>query len=78
MSTKTDESSGAQELLNKWEEIRVLIESMDTDVRKNATRGNASAGVRARRGLRLVKKLAHEMLMKSVKEDRGEEQKEDE
>lgn len=73
MSTKIDESAAAQELMNKWEEIRVLIESMDIDVRKNATKGNASAGVRARRGLRLLKKLAHELLMQSVKEDRGDD-----
>ena len=37
-----------------WDEIKTLIESIDLDVRKNAA-GNASAGVRARKGLRLLK-----------------------
>ena len=35
-------------------EIKVLVESLDLDVVKNAN-GNSSAGVRARRGLRLLK-----------------------
>jgi len=40
-----------------WDEIKTLIESIDLDVRKNAA-GNASAGVRARKGLRLLKSKA--------------------
>ena len=41
-------------VLEKWNEIKVLVESLELDVHKNAG-GNASAGVRARRGLRLLK-----------------------
>jgi len=41
-------------VLDKWNEIKVLVESIELDVHKNAG-GNASAGVRARRGLRLLK-----------------------
>ena len=41
-------------VLEKWNEIKVLVESLELDVHKNAS-GNASAGVRARRGLRLLK-----------------------
>lgn len=40
--------------LDSWNEIKALVESLDVDVRKNAS-GNASAGVRARKGLRLLK-----------------------
>ena len=45
------------DFLEKWEELKVLIESLELDVRKNAN-GNKSAGVRARKGLRLVKQQA--------------------
>ena len=38
-----------------WNKIKALVESTELDVQKNA-RGNVSAGVRARRGLRLLKK----------------------
>ena len=35
-------------IIDKWNEVKVLIESLELDVHKNAN-GNASAGVRARR-----------------------------
>jgi hypothetical protein len=38
-----------------WRRVKILVESMEIDVQKNAS-GNVSAGVRARRGLRLLKK----------------------
>jgi hypothetical protein len=38
-----------------WNKIKALVESTELDVQKNA-HGNVSAGVRARRGLRLLKK----------------------
>ena len=37
-----------------WNKVKTIVESMDLDIQKNAG-GNASAGVRARRGLRLLK-----------------------
>ncbi len=40
-----------------WNKIKALVESTELDVQKNS-RGNVSAGVRARRGLRLIKKEA--------------------
>tara|TARA_B100001123_G_scaffold437566_2_gene570075 strand:- start:20569 stop:20751 length:183 start_codon:yes stop_codon:yes gene_type:complete len=48
-------------ILEKWNEIKVLVESLDLDVHKNAG-GNASAGVRARKGLRLLKKEAADLV----------------
>jgi len=48
-------------LVNKWEELKVLVESVELDVKKNAN-GNKSAGVRARRGLRLIKQTAGELV----------------
>ena len=41
-------------VLEKWEELKVLVESLELDVHKNA-RGNKSAGTRARKGLRLLR-----------------------
>ena len=56
-------------ILNKWEELKTLIESIDLDVNKNAG-GNASAGVRARKGLRLLKKEAAELVKLTVDADK--------
>ena len=44
----------SEELTAKWAELKTLVESLELDVLKQAN-GNASAGVRARRGLRLLK-----------------------
>ena len=44
----------SEELVQKWNELKVLVESLELDVLKQAN-GNASAGVRARRGLRELK-----------------------
>ena len=51
----------SEQIVEKWSEIRVLIESLDHDIAKNA-KGNASAGVRTRRGLRLLKKEAADLV----------------
>ena len=68
--TDVNDNAESRELLDKWEEIRTLLETMDIDVRKNAIKANASAGLRSRRGLRLLKKYAHELLMASVAADK--------
>lgn len=44
-----------------WHEIKVLVESIDTDVTKNV-KGNASAGVRVRKGLRLLRTKTTELV----------------
>ena len=56
-------------IMNKWEELKPLVESIDLDVNKNAG-GNASAGVRARKGLRLLKKEAAELVKMTVEADK--------
>jgi hypothetical protein len=48
-------------VLNKWNEIKVLIESMEDDINKNAS-GNKAAGTRARKGLRTLKNTAAELV----------------
>jgi len=48
-------------VLNKWNELKLLIESMEEDVQKNAG-GNKAAGTRARKGLRTLKSAAAELV----------------
>jgi hypothetical protein len=59
----------SSKISDKWNEIKVLIESLDLDVLKNAS-GNASAGVRARRGLRLLKSSAAELVKLTIEEEK--------
>ena len=57
-------------VLEKWQEIKTLLESIDLDVHKNAS-GNASAGVRARKGLRLLKTQAADLVRLTVDLDKS-------
>ena len=57
-------------LLEKWNELKVLIESLDLDVHKNAN-GNKSAGVRTRKGLRLLKKQSSDLVKESLANDKS-------
>lgn len=53
----------------KWQELKILIETLEVDVVKNAN-GNASAGVRARRGLRALKGEAASLVKLSLEVDK--------
>ena len=53
------------DLLERWEEFKVLVNSLDLELHKNAN-GNKSAGVRARKGLREAKKLASSIVKTSL------------
>jgi hypothetical protein len=57
------------DLLDKWSELKVLVESLDLDLHKNAN-GNKSAGVRARKGLRLIKKQVGDLVKSSLSVDK--------
>jgi hypothetical protein len=54
-------------VLNKWEELRVLFESLEVDIKKTA-KGNKTAGVRARKGLRLLKKASSDLVKVTLDE----------
>ena len=56
--------------LDQWNEMKVLVASLDLDVHKNAS-GNASAGVRARRGLRLLKSKSSELVKATIELDKA-------
>ncbi len=45
----------------KWNEIKLAVENLEVDVVKSA-RGVSAAGVRARKGLRLLKAKAQELV----------------
>ena len=53
-----------------WTELKVLVESLELDVHKNAN-GNKSAGVRTRKGLRLLKQRAAELVKESLATDKS-------
>ena len=46
---------------DKWEELKALVDSLEEDVQKNAS-GNKAAGTRARKGLRALKTAAAELV----------------
>lgn len=54
-------------IADTWKRIKTIIDSMDVDMQKSQN-GNASAGVRVRRGLRLMKKEAS-ILVKTMVEE---------
>ena len=57
------------DILDQWNEIKTLVESLEVDVAKNAA-GNASAGVRARRGLRLLKSKSASLVKTTISEEK--------
>ena len=48
-------------VLDKWTELKTLVETMEDDVQKNAA-GNKAAGTRARKGLRPLKSTVSELV----------------
>ena len=63
-------SNESNSLLKSWEEFKTLVESIDSDFYKNVDKGNKSAGVRVRKGLRLVKKEAANLVKASLDNDK--------
>ena len=57
--------SDENNFLSSWNELKVLVESVEVDVHKSL-KGNKSAGVRTRKGLRLAKKLASDLIKRSM------------
>ena len=59
------------DVLAKWNELKTIVESVDLDVNKNAN-GNASAGVRARKGLRALKAVAADLVKLTISAEKAE------
>lgn len=58
-----------EQMSTQWDELKKLIESLELDVAKNIS-GNKSAGTRARKGLRLVKQKAADVVKTSLESDK--------
>lgn len=58
-----------EKLVEQYEELKLMVETLQVDVVKNAS-GNKSAGVRARKALRELKKLASELVKVSLTSDK--------
>ena len=58
------------DVLDKWQELMLIVESIDLDVHKNAG-GNASAGVRARKGLRSLKTAAADLVKLTIAQEKA-------
>jgi len=54
-----------EEIIDLWAEVKTLVETLEVDVHKNAN-GNKSAGVRVRKGLRLLKGKSGELVKASL------------
>jgi len=59
-----------ESLLAQFEELKLLVETLQSDVVKNA-QGNKSAGIRARKGLREAKKMASAIVKTSLESDKA-------
>lgn len=57
-------------VIAQWTEIKALIDTLELDIAKNA-RGVAAAGVRARKGLRNLKKAADALVKTTVVLDKA-------
>lgn len=62
-------SDSNKTIVDQWERIKALVELTEIDVMKNA-KGNASAGVRARKGLRQLKTEAGALVKLTVEESK--------
>lgn len=63
------------QIVDAWNKLKVLVESMEIDVHKNAG-GNVSAGVRARRGLRELKKETAALIKSMVEVEKSRKEAE--
>ena len=68
------DNNNVDETWTKWVELKTLVEMTDLDVLKNA-RGVVAAGVRARKGLRLLKTKATELVKLTVEIDKAKKNK---
>lgn len=57
-------------VLELWVELRASVEGLEKDMQKNATKHNVSAGVRVRKGLRSLRKVAAVLLKETLAADK--------
>jgi hypothetical protein len=71
--TTTDKAEDG-EILVLWKEIRQLVDDIDVDALKN-DKGVSAAGVRLRKGLRLLKAKASKLVKLSVDKSKADHAK---
>ena len=59
-----------ENVVESYERLRVLVESLELDVHKSAS-GNKSAGVRVRKGLRSLKREATDLVRASLESSKS-------
>ncbi|NBW06498.1 MAG: histone H1 [Caulobacteraceae bacterium] len=63
-------------VLNKWNELKALVEALELDVAKNA-KGVAAAGVRVRKGLRALAAAARDLGKVTLETDKASKESKD-
>lgn len=58
-----------ENVLAKWNELKALVDDLELDVHKNA-KGNSAAGVRMRKGLRILRNKVTDMVKLTVELDK--------
>jgi hypothetical protein len=61
----------SDKVLELWTEVKVLAESLEKDMGKNAVKHNVSAGVRVRKGLRDLKRQVSALLRETLAADKA-------
>jgi len=62
-------------IIKLWNELRVIFDSIENDIQKNAA-GNASAGVRSRRGFRFLKKRITDLIKETIEVEKARKEAE--
>ena len=57
-------------IMAEWQEIKLIIQSLELDIAKNCIDNNLSAGKRARRGFRQIKKLSSSLTKLTLARDK--------
>ena len=60
-----EEIKMSDDVLAKWNDLKLLVEALEVDVAKNA-RGVGAAGVRARKGLRTLQAKSKELVKLTI------------
>lgn len=67
-------SDSNNDILDKWNEIKIVVDSLELDLHKNA-RGVAAAGVRARKGLRDLKSKVANLVKMTIDAEKSKKTK---
>lgn len=56
------------DVLEAWDELFLLLEFLNKDIKKAVNKGNKQAGIRSRRGLKFAKMIIEDMVIGIFKE----------